>query len=528
MSLAIDFVSPLPPVRSGIADYSLDLLPHLAERCDLRLIALPGQPVAPEVAERFSLVGPEHLGEADRLPFYQMGNNPYHREIHGLALKHPGVLTLHDLVLHHFLIEQTAKEGDLEAYRRQLVLDHGWIGDAAARPLFWPGGMGTAVQFALPAHRTLLCAQRGVLTHSAWAAAELSEEMPGLAVRAVPMGIPLPEDFDSAAGREFRHRLGLCDDQALLGSFGFQTPIKRTAVVIEALASPELEAVHLLVAGEVSPSLDLEARAEQLGVAERVHFLGFLPFDDLQNAIAACDLCLNLRYPTAGETSASLLRILAVGKPAVVSDHAQAADLPGDLVVKVPLGDDESAVLVRRLAKLLADRSALEEMGRAARRHVAEHHRPEQAAEAMIAACHAWRNAAPLRSSVAETAPVPPPTSLTWSELPGALEVRGADSPWPAGERRRLAVRLVNTGRARWLAAERGEGGIALEARLTTREGEYSSWMRLPFDLEPGAEHEFSFALRRPLGTARLRMLPHVFGISGISLLGGPLWEAEI
>ena len=43
--LQLDFVSPLPPVRSGIADYSADLLPHLAERCDLRLIHLPGQPV---------------------------------------------------------------------------------------------------------------------------------------------------------------------------------------------------------------------------------------------------------------------------------------------------------------------------------------------------------------------------------------------------------------------------------------------------------------------------------------------------
>ena len=47
--IRLDYVSPLPPVRSGIADYSVDLLPHLAERADVRLIRLPGQPVAPEV-----------------------------------------------------------------------------------------------------------------------------------------------------------------------------------------------------------------------------------------------------------------------------------------------------------------------------------------------------------------------------------------------------------------------------------------------------------------------------------------------
>jgi glycosyltransferase involved in cell wall biosynthesis len=524
LTLKIDFVSPLPPVRSGIADYSLDLLPHLAQRCDLRLVLLPDQPVAQEVEERFCCVGVEHLAAGGRLPFYQMGNNTYHLVVHRLAMEHPGVLTLHDLVLHHFLIEQTAKEGDLEGYQRQLALDHGWIGQAAARPLFWPGGMGRAAQFALPANLALLGGQRGVLTHSAWAAAELSEEFPDLAVRAIPMGIPLPEGFDSEAGRAFRQRLGLSDQQPLLGSFGFQTPIKRTAVVIEALAAPGLSEAHLLVAGEVSPSLDLEGHAERAGVADRVHFLGFLPFDELQSAIAACDLCLNLRYPTAGETSASLLRILAVGKPVLVSDHAQSSDLPEDLVVKIPLGDDESTVLKRRLVELLADRQALAAMGLAARRYVAEQHAPARAAEAMVEACLAWRHLEPPRPS----AMVPPPTSLTCGEFLGDLDVRGAQSPWLDGERRRLEIRLLNTGRARWLAAERGVGGVALEARLATPGGERSTWMGLPTDLEPGGEHRFVFDLRRPLGDVRLRILPHVFGRSGVRALGGPLWEAEI
>ena len=68
--------------------------------------------------------------------------------------------------------------------------------------------------------------------------------------------------------------------------------------------------------------------AEELGVADRVHITGFLDFDEFAAAIAACDLCLNLRYPTAGETSAALLRTLALGRPTVVSDYAQFAELP--------------------------------------------------------------------------------------------------------------------------------------------------------------------------------------------------------
>src|SRR5690606_7979774 len=147
--------------------------------------------------------------------------------------------------------------------------------------------------------------------HSAWAAAELAEEDPELAVRAVPMGIPLPPAADEAAGRAFRERLGGPPGAPLLGSFGFQTPIKRTEAVIRALAAPGLETVHLVVAGELSPYVFYEREAREAGVAERVHLTGFLPYAELEAAIAASDLALNLRYPTAGETSASLLRVLA-------------------------------------------------------------------------------------------------------------------------------------------------------------------------------------------------------------------------
>ena len=522
--LALDFVSPLPPVRSGIADYSLDLLPHLAERCDLRLIALPGQPLDAELRERFQVVGPEVLGKGGRLPFYQMGNNSHHLEVHRLARRLPGVMTLHDLVLHHFLIERTAKGGDLEGYRRALEENHGWIGDAVARPLTWPGGMGAAAQFALPAHRTLLGAQRGILTHSPWGAEFLGEEMPDLQVRAVPMGIPLPDPPDEAAAKDFRRRYGLPETGVLVGSFGFQTPIKRTAVAVRALAHPALSEVHLLVAGEVSPGVELEALARRAGAMDRVHLTGFLPFDELQTAIAACDLCLNLRYPTAGETSASLLRILAVGRPVLVSDHAQGEDLPQEVVVKVPLGDGETEALVERLGELLANPGALAAMGQRARRHVADHHRLEDAADAMVEACYTWRDAAP-QSRVPRPAP---PTTIAWSELPGDLAVQGAEAPWPEGERRLLRIRLVSSGSARWLATERGPGGVALELRLQHGGGEESTWLRLPRDLEPGAEQHFTYALRRPLGPARLRVMPHVLGGQGMAAQGGPVWEASI
>ncbi len=530
--LAIDFVSPLPPVRSGIADYSADLLPHLEKLCDLRVVRLESQPAAPEIEQRWQVVTPERLGEDDRLALYQMGNNQHHTEVYNLAMRHPGVLTLHDMVLHHFLIDRTVKIDDFDAYRRQLLEDHGWIGEAAAMPMRWPGGSGMAAQFALPAHRTLISRQLGILTHSRWAADWLREELGSTAgeVRAcsIPMGVPLGAVADDASGREFRRRHGIPLDRPLLGSFGFQTPMKRTDVVISTLAAPELEGVHLMVGGEVAPILELEKRAVEAGVADRVHFLGFLPFDEFSAAIAAADVCLNLRYPAAGETSASLLRILAIGRPAVVSDYAQSADLPEEGVIKVPVGEGESAVLAARLAELLADPERLRRLGAAARRHVAERHRPEAAARAVVDACRAWRDLPMPELGAAEPEP---PTSLVWKTLPGELEVSGAEAPWPEGERRRLHIRLTNHSAARWLASERIDGGVAIEVQVVAGGENLRAdhrWIGLPVDLDPGEEFVFDFAMRRPLGPVRLRVLPHVLGFASFPDLGGPIWDAEI
>lgn len=551
--MKLDYVSPLPPVRSGIADYSIDLLPHLAERADVRLIRLPGQPVAPEVEARwpvapFEAAGRDERGE--RLPLYQMGNNRWHEAVMSLAFRLPGVLTLHDVLLHHVLLDVTLGRHEFDPYVERLTRDHGWIGRSAALVKRW-GAYGDAVVFALPAHRSLLRAQRGVLVHSEWAAGVIREEDPEIRVRAIHMGIPLPPPADPAAGRAIRQRFGLPPDQPVLGSFGFQTPIKRTGAVIRALARPGLEKIHLLVVGEVSPAVDLEGEARRAGVADRVHVTDFLPYEDFEAAIAAVDLCLNLRYPTAGETSASLLRVLAMGVPAIVSDYAQFADLPHEVALRVPLGDDEVDALAAMLRDLLARPERLRAMGQAARELVRSRHDPARSAEAVLEAVREWRELPPPsvsvpplpgeREGVWERGPggegpggagfFPPPTSLTWGRLDGTMDIEGAELPWPEGERRTLRIRLRNTGFAHWLAGEKGPGGVAVVVKLFA-DGEDllegRPWLALPRDLPPGEEVVFETEVRRPPGPSWLWIEPHLFGGLGLSKYGGPHWERHL
>ncbi len=527
MSIAIDYVSPLPPVRSGIADYSRDLLVELAKLADVRVIQVPGQPVGDDVRERWQPVGADRCGEAGRLPLYQMGNNEHHAGVLDLALERPGVVTLHDLVLHHLLVERTLAHGDLEGYRKRLIADHGWIGEAAGRARRW-GEIGSAVLFELPAHRELIRRQRGLLMHSRWAAELVHEDNPDVAIRTVPMAMPLGEPADAAAGKAFRERHSLPPDRPLLGSFGFQTPIKRTEVVIEALGRPELAQAHLVIAGEVSGALDLDAKIAAAGVGDRVHVTGFLDYPEFLAAIGACDVCVNLRYPTAGETSASLLRVLAVGRAVAVSDYAQFADLPDEFAVKVPLGEPEARSLAAQLGELLERPERVAEMAAAAREYVREHHDPPRAAQAVVDAC---AELAQLEPPAERALDVPAPTTLTWLELRGRLEVEGGEAPWAAGESRRLRISMTNDGFCRWLPTVEEAGGVLVELQWRAHlEGSAveREWADLPREVAPGDSYELEIETRRPLGAEALVIEPHVIGVAGFSALGGPRWVRDL
>lgn len=526
----LDFLSPLPPVRSGISDYSVDLLPFLRALCDVRVVRLPEQPVAAEIERRFHPVAFEHLGEDGRLPLYQIGNNRYHEAVRAAALRLPGVMMLHDVVLHHLLLDQTIGRGVWEPYPEQLRADHGWIGAAAAAGPYW-GTYGQAAQFALAANRTILRRQRGVLVHSAWAARGLADEDPELRVRVVPMAVPLPPAADPAAGRAFRVRHGLPLDRPLLGSFGFQTPIKRTTTAIEALARPELGEARLLIVGEAAPTLDLLGPARAAGVADRLHVLGYVPFEEFGAAVAACDLCLNLRYPTAGETSASLLRVLAMGRACLVSDYAQFAELPDAVAVKVPIGEGEVEAFAAIAAQLLAQPERLAAMGRAARQWVQSENDPEKAARAVVEACGDFADCTPLaeRRFVA-----PPATSLLAVRLAARLEVEGAVTPWPEGERRKLRVRLTNQSDHTFLAGGRADGGVAIRLRLEDARGRDllagRRWLPVTRDLGPGESFAAEVEVRRPAGRARLRVEPHLLGREQLEIAwtGEASWDREL
>src|SRR5207244_10331167 len=138
--------------------------------------------------------------------------------------------------------------------------------------------------------------------------------------------------------------------EPLIGCFGNLNMNKRIPQLLEAFASVRLRrpGARLLLVGASAERFDLSRRLERLGLRDGVLREDYVSEERMWSLMAACDVLVNLRYPTMGETSGSVVRALSLGRPLVVSDVGWFAELPDDVVLKVPVDEYEVATLEAR------------------------------------------------------------------------------------------------------------------------------------------------------------------------------------
>ena len=181
----------------------------------------------------------------------------------------------------------------------------------------------------------------------------------------IPLGLDLSSCLAIAGPRgALRGQLGLGPDVPLIGAVGRLVPIKDLAALLEALA--ELVGVHLAVIGDGESRGELEAKAAALGLAERVHFTGWVP--DVADAMSDLDVVV-LTSRNEG-TPASLIEAAACARPVVATRVGGVPLVVEDGVTGLlaPPGQPEQvAALIRRLC---GDPAARRAMGEAARERV--------------------------------------------------------------------------------------------------------------------------------------------------------------
>jgi glycosyltransferase involved in cell wall biosynthesis len=397
------YASPMPPQRSGIADYSALLVPALRKRVELHV-----------VNRRTRLIP----GDADAI-LYHIGNAA---EAHGWILdllrRRPGIVVLHDFSLHHLVAELTLGKRDRESYARAMEQEAGLAGRLLAHgvaegsvPPLWE----TSPE-RFPLVGEVLSLATGLIVHSRYVERRVRERGYAGPVWRIPhpaWPVPHAEPVDFGGG-------------FVVGCFGNLNASKRVPQVLEAFAA--LRQGHpdavLILGGAAAPEIELERRAPQ-GVFHE----GRVSEERLWSLLASCDVCVALRRPTRGETSGMAIRALCAGRPLVVSDAGWFAELPASVAAKVPVDDREPETLAAFLGRLADAHELRERMSEAARDYVQRVHGLDRVADLYAAALEESAGGAAVRDTVLH-------------EVAAAAQGVGLPDEELAG----IALRLLETG----------------------------------------------------------------------------------
>jgi hypothetical protein len=295
-------MTPLPPTRSGVADYSAALAASLEKRVELTLLAPERTAAFAHLARRFDRV------------VSVMGNSSYHSRIFDFHQRYGGAVICHDARLLHFFAEKlgvkrTAEMASRELGRRVAETEiFSWHEDESGREAMC---LGNLPESASP----FIC-------HAKAAARLVTAKYKKPAVY-LPFAIYRPWAFGALSATQrlaARERLGMGRKDKIVVTFGFVNAAKGVAQTVAAMELLRGQA-RLVWVGEAHMALP---------AAENVTFLNqFTGEETYRDYLLAADCGLQLRTGGPGNISGALQDCIAAGLPTVASeDLAESLEAP--------------------------------------------------------------------------------------------------------------------------------------------------------------------------------------------------------
>jgi glycosyltransferase involved in cell wall biosynthesis len=367
-------VSPLPPQRSGISDYSVQLLQHLRPHFERLIAVVDGfEPVLePDAVD--DIVDLSRLSAICRdtatVPLYHIGcNTGFHGRILSAARKAPGFVVLHDGNLLPMVHELTVGAGKPAGFLREAAYERGREGLSSGWRALWGGDPLGPAEF--PMVGRVARSSLGVIVHSQYLANRVRHVAPGARVTVIPHLDLMDDDVEESPATN-RSGSGLDPGSLVIGAVGAIAPVKQIDVLLGAFSRLRNDFPHatILCLGETVPAYRIQRLVRQHGLEGRIHITGHVPPASFARHLKAIDIGVNLRHPTWGESSGALTRLMSCGVPTIVSNAGAYAELPDEVVLKVPAGCDSVDAVERALRDLITRPALRSRIGQAARSHV--------------------------------------------------------------------------------------------------------------------------------------------------------------
>lgn len=371
------FLSPLPPDKSGIADYSADLIAQLVGDYDIDVVcqsAVTDPWILANCRVRTIAWFEQHGDRFDRI-VYHMGNSAFHDHMFALLARHPGVVVLHDFYLSGIVnyIEHVGVAPN--ALVDALYDSHGYSALIAQQR---EGRLASI--WAHPCNRQILDDAMGVIVHSRYAQ-QLAQSWYGPGAGDDWVVMPFPRALGHANRQAARKRLGLEDDVFLVCTFGLLGATKLNDRLLAAWMDTPMAAdprCRLVFVGENEPGAygdALQRSIAQSSVGSRIAITGFASRELYLDYLAAADCAVQLRGKSRGETSAAIMDCLAYGVPTVINANGSAAELPDNVLRKIP-DEFEQPMLSDALTELYREPGRARDYSGQARNYLATQHHP--------------------------------------------------------------------------------------------------------------------------------------------------------
>jgi glycosyltransferase involved in cell wall biosynthesis len=312
---------------------------------------------------------------------YHLGNNLLHRGIYERALREPGVVVLHDAVLHHFLLGWLSEAG----YVDEFCFNYGEWHRGFARRL-WKERARSAQDeryFRYPLLRRVVERARAVIVHNPGATAIVRTECENVPVVEIPHLWEAPA-YPPEVWRveRLRHRLGVPSGGVVFGVFGHLRESKRLMTVWQAFERVQrtYPPARLMIAGRFV-ARDLARTLEAMFAHRAVIRVPYLKERDFWLYAAVVDVCVNLRYPAAGETSGIGIRFMGLGKATIVTSTAENGSYPTVGCLRVDPGLAEQEMLEAYLLRLSESPNLVVRIGLEASRHIQKEHNADLVAQ---------------------------------------------------------------------------------------------------------------------------------------------------
>ncbi|MGZ4954213.1 MAG: glycosyltransferase [Methylobacter sp.] len=383
--LKLAFVSPLPPARSGIADYSAELLPELVKHYDIEVVIAQGSVDDAWVKANCPIRDAEWLRanahHMDRV-LYQFGNSPFHQHMLTLLQEVPGIVVLHDFFLSS-LLAYLEEQGIVQhAWVRALYHSHGY---AAVLERYHTENIAE-VKVKYPVNLEMIQHAQGVIVHSEYSrqlAADWYDKKIAADWKIIPLLRSPSVNFDRAQARA---NLGLKADDFVVCSFGFLDQTKLNHRLLDAWLHSRLvqdASCVLVFVGENHGGdygKQLLKTISVSGLDKRIRITGYADVQVFRNYLSAADMAVQLRTLSRGETSAAVLDCMNYSLPVIVNANGSMADLTGDAVWMLPDAFEESQ-LIEALETLWQDSERRAVIGKRAQEVILTRHAPSACAE---------------------------------------------------------------------------------------------------------------------------------------------------